>query len=569
MTSRTRPSRRLDVLRRLLAFRRSAIGRLIAASAAVVLGAGPLMAATTSSTEVLAQINGSGSTWAQPAIEQWINDTTAQGLQVSFNGQGSAQGRTDFRNDTTDFGVSDIGFQGFNPQDGSNDSACQNPPNGNCRAFAYLPIVAGGTAFPYQIRVGGNLVENLRLSGETIAKIFTNQIRNWDDPEITRDNNGHRLPDLPIIPVMDSEGSGASFQFSAYLGREFPSIWKPFNQGSDAATEFFPRQGSAIAEAGSDGIMNFITSAAGNGAIGYDQYSYPKGENCPGCTSGWPVALLQNKAGFFVAPTQYNVAVALTKAVINMNKSSPNYLLQTLNNVYTDPDKRAYALSSYSYMIIPTGANDPTMSQGKRQTLANYIDWAICGGQAEIGPTGYSPLPVNLAQASFAQMDKLHAADHAVQISNLNVAKQCHNPTFFAGHPDGNLLAQIAPPPPSCDKAGVGPCPGETGVTSTGNPLKGKAPPPAARAPGSGSKTKAGHHGKVLVGAAVSVSASASAAAAPGSANDTAADSKTIPSAQDAGEGVALAVIAGLGALLLIAIPAVVAGRRQQRRAVR
>ena len=53
-------------------------------------------------------------------------------------------------------------------------------------------------------------MENLRLSGETLAKIFTNQITNWDDPEITRDNNGVPLPSLPIIPVVQSEGSGST-----------------------------------------------------------------------------------------------------------------------------------------------------------------------------------------------------------------------------------------------------------------------------------------------------------------------------------------------------------------------
>ena len=31
-----------------------------------------------------------------------------------------------------------------------------------------------------------------------------------------------------------------------------------------------------------------------------------------------------------------------------MDKSSPNYLLQNLDNVYVDPDPRTYPLSSYS-----------------------------------------------------------------------------------------------------------------------------------------------------------------------------------------------------------------------------
>jgi phosphate transport system substrate-binding protein len=95
------------------------------------------------------------------------------------------------------------GYQGFDPVTGVSDTSQGRP-------YAYLPIAAGGTSFPYQIRYDGQQVENLRLSGETLAKIFTNQITNWDDPEITKDNNGHALPSLPITPVVQSEGSGAT-----------------------------------------------------------------------------------------------------------------------------------------------------------------------------------------------------------------------------------------------------------------------------------------------------------------------------------------------------------------------
>jgi phosphate transport system substrate-binding protein len=49
-----------------------------------------------------------------------------------------------------------------------------------------------------------------------------------------------------------------------------------------------------------------------------------------------------NSAGYYTLPTQYNVAVALTKAIINTDKTSPNYLLQNLDNVYTFNDPRAY-----------------------------------------------------------------------------------------------------------------------------------------------------------------------------------------------------------------------------------
>ena len=50
--------------------------------------------------------------------------------------------------------------------------------------------------------------------------------------------------------------------------------------------------------------MNFLTSKAANGAIGYDEYSYALGKN-------YPVAKVENTAGYYTLPTQYNVAVAL------------------------------------------------------------------------------------------------------------------------------------------------------------------------------------------------------------------------------------------------------------------
>ncbi|MGU9537346.1 substrate-binding domain-containing protein, partial [Proteus mirabilis] len=78
---------------------------------------------------------------------------------------------------TTDFGITEVPYQGTGAQ-GGDDPAPKN------RSFAYMPIVAGGTAFTYQVRVAGKQVKNLRLSGETIAKIFTNKITNWNDAQI-------------------------------------------------------------------------------------------------------------------------------------------------------------------------------------------------------------------------------------------------------------------------------------------------------------------------------------------------------------------------------------------------
>ena len=439
---------------------------LVLTAGLALIGVGVLGAMPANADAGHAEIEGSGSSWSAIAVGQWDADVkNLSGLKVTFTPSGSAQGRKDFALGTMDFGVTDIAYQGHDPLTGADDNAGTRP-------YAYLPIVAGGTAFTYQIVVGGKRVNNLRLSGTTLAKIFTNRITNWNDAAITTDNNGRKLPSLPITPVVHSEGSGSTAQFTAYLAKEYSNIWGPFNDGRSVMTKYFPRKGRAIAQNGSDGVMNYIASGAGNGSIGYDEYSYA-------LNRGFPVAKLLNKAGYFTKPDEYNVAVALTQAIIDENPNSATYLMQKLDKVYVYHDVRTYPLSSYSYMLLPVGTNaqDSRLSTQKRQTLADYLYYSICVGQQVMGNLGYSPLPINLVIAGFGQVQKLKTADPAVDITRRDV-RSCNNPTFIPGQPKKNHLAQIAPKPPLCDKIGQGPCIDGTSISSnsssSGNGGKGK-----------------------------------------------------------------------------------------------
>lgn len=418
---------------------------------------------------VYAQIEGTGSTWSELIVQQWIADVDANGMKVVYTGGGSSKGRKDFSQSSTDFAISEIPYQGTDEL-GNTDTS-------NGREFSYLPIVAGGTAFTYQLRIGGKLVKNLRLSGETIAKIFTNQITDWSDPAITADNNGRAFPKLAITPVVRSDGSGTTAQLTTWMDKQYPDVWRPFF-GQAGLTSYYPRQGRALGQAGSDQVMNTIAGFAGNGTIGYVEYSYPLNKD-------YPVVKVLNQAGFYVEPTQYNTAVALTKAQINQDPSSPLYLTQVLDDVFTNPDPRAYPISSYSYMIIPTGAADTRMTTAKRQTIADFLYYSLCAGQTKAGPYGYSPLPLNLVQASFDQVAKLKAADPAVDVTDRDV-RSCNNPTFDGKNLSKNKLAEIAPQPAACDKAGAGPCGTETGTgepSTDGAVAAPTAPAAAAAAP--------------------------------------------------------------------------------------
>jgi phosphate transport system substrate-binding protein len=447
------------------------LATLISLGMVVLFSAAPAGARTE-----YAEIEGSGSTWAYGIIAPWISQVQgAYGMQVVFTQSGSSQGRKDFANYQTSFSDSDIPYQGVDPTTGQTD-ASQRP-------YAYLPVVAGGTAFTYHVTVAGHLVNNLRLSGETLTKIFTNKITNWDDPEISKENGGHALPSEKIKPVVRSDGSGATAQFTLWMGKQYPSLWKAFNGGKVGLTSIYPRQGSQIAVAQDSGVMNAIKAAGGEGEIGYTEYSYPK-------EAGYPVVYMENRSGYYVQPTEYNVAVALTKARIvgctSGGNCNPNgipantYLTQDLDGVYADKDPRTYPLSSYSYMIIPAAAKDRVMTVPKRQTLSDFLSYSLCTGQGIAGRYGYSPMPLNLVKAAFGQLEKLGPDAQGGAVKGVNIKNpsanlaSCNNPTFVKGNLAANHLAQVAPQPLACQKATNPPCgstvvPPGTNGTPTGN----------------------------------------------------------------------------------------------------
>lgn len=492
-----------------------------------------------------AQIEGTGSTWSELIVQQWIADVNANGMKVVYTGGGSTKGRQDFANKATDFAISEIPYQGKDEQ-GLADTS-------NGREYAYLPIVAGGTAFTYQLKVGGKLVKDLRLSGETLAKIFTNRITNWNDAAITKDNNGRSFPSLPITPVVRSDGSGTTAQLTTWMDHEYPSIWRPYF-GRAGLTSYYPKKSGTrmVSQAGSDQVMNTIKGFSGNGMIGYVEYSYPINAN-------YPVVKVLNKAGYYVEPTQYNTAVALTKAKINQDTSSQLYLTQILDQVYTNRDPRAYPISSYSYMIIPTGTTDQRMTTAKRQTLADFMYYSLCAGQTKAGAYGYSSLPLNLVQAGFQQLAKLKAADPGVQLTNRDV-KSCNNPTFDGRNLDKNLLAEKAPQPAACDKVGAGPCGTETG---TGKPST-DGGTPSGRATGAAAPTATAPAAPAGGGAAPVVDPAAGEGSGAGQPPEVYADPQVL-SADRAGDRLAFGWLAVAELLALVLVPGILVATLRRR----
>ncbi|MFE4172281.1 phosphate ABC transporter substrate-binding protein PstS [Streptomyces sp. NPDC056909] len=406
------------------------------------------------------KINGAGSTWSANALDQWRRNVASNfGMTVNFAATGSSNGREQFRNGSVDFGVSEI------PYGLKEGGVTDTPPT---RGFAYMPIVAGGTAFMYNLKIGGKRVTNLRLSGDVLAKIFTSKITMWNAPEIRADNPGLTLPARRIVPVVRSDGSGTTAQLTAWLAKEHGPTWNDYCGRAGRAspcglTSYFPvvPGTSTIAKSGSLGVSSYVKQNQAEGAITYVEYSYA-------ISTGFPVAKVLNDSNYYVEPTASSVAVALLDAKINPDKNSTDYLTQILDGVYGSKDSRSYPLSSYSYMIIPTslaGDQNP-MTEAKGLSLGTFANYFLCDGQQMAEELGYSPLPKNLVLAGFEQVRRIPGAPK----DKINI-ESCRNPTFSSN--GTNTLANNAPRPKACDKKGTTQCStGTAGAKGTQTPVK-------------------------------------------------------------------------------------------------
>ncbi|WP_291057734.1 phosphate ABC transporter substrate-binding protein PstS [Herbiconiux sp.] len=408
----------------------AAVSAVVLASLAVVGGAD----AAPARADTYTPITGTGSTWSSNALDQWRKNVAANyGMTVNYSGTGSSAGRRDFISQSVDFAVSEIPFQAA-PEDGS-------IPEVPTTGYAYMPIVAGGTSFMYNLQIGGKRVTNLRLSGDSITKIFTGAITNWNDPQLAADNPGLAMPDKAIVPVVRSDGSGSTAQFTLWMSKQHPAQWASYFP-SGAMTSQYPVGGTMKAQNGSLGVAGYVSQGYGEGAITYVEYSYAK-------NAGFPVAKVLNNSGYYIEPKATSVAVGLLSARINDD------LTQILDDVYNSPDPRTYPLSSYSYMIVPTETTT-TFTTAKGTTLAAFARYMLCEGQQQADTLGYSPLPLNLVQAGSTQIARIPGAGSiGVDVST------CNNPTFSA---DGsNALAATAPQPAACDKQGPDQCTTGTG----------------------------------------------------------------------------------------------------------
>lgn len=209
---------------------------------------------TTEAGTLTGELNGAGSSAQEKAMEAW--SVGFQGLNpdvtLNYNPLGSGDGRTQFVEGGTLFAGTDSYF--------SDDEGELTAANERCGADI---IEVPSYVSPIAVMFNLDGVDSLDLDSDTIAQIFDQKIKKWNDPAIADQNPDVELPDAAITTVHRQDDSGTTKNFTDYLGKASKS-W------SYEAEDAFPVKGGVAAE-GTSGVVAAVTN--GQGTIGYADHS--------------------------------------------------------------------------------------------------------------------------------------------------------------------------------------------------------------------------------------------------------------------------------------------------------
>lgn len=300
------------------------------------------------------RITGAGASFPFPLYSAWFRqyNRDTPGVRISYQSVGSGAGVRNLINRTVDFGASDAAMT---------DAEIEQVRGG----VVLLPMTAGEIVLTYNL----SGVKELRLPREVYPLIFAGEIDRWNDPRIVAANPGVDMPDRPIRVVRRSDSSGTTFVFTQHLS----AISDVFRERVGTGTSVvWPSQSHFIGAPRNDGVMTQVNQI--DGSIGYVEYFFAS-------RTGSPVALLENRSGEFIAPTEMSGQAALASADLSSDD---------LRIWVTDPEgPKAYPIVTFTWMLFYREHGNSSI----QEALRNFVIWAMDEGQAMAAEMDYIPLP--------------------------------------------------------------------------------------------------------------------------------------------------------------------------------
>jgi phosphate transport system substrate-binding protein len=315
-------------------------------------------------------INGAGATFPYPIYSKWFDEFhKANGSQINYQSVGSGAGIKQVTEGTVDFGASD------GPM---NDDQLKAYKTKNGVGILHFPTVLGAAVPTYNVP---GVSAPLNFTPEALAGIFLGRISKWNDPAIANANKGVNLPANEIVVIHRSDGSGTTYIWTDYLSK-VSADWK--DKVSKGTSVNWP---VGLGGKGNEGVTGLIKQTPNS--IGYVELIYAAQNKIPYGT-------VKNSAGSFVKADLASVSEAAAGA----SKTMPDDFRVSITNA---PGKNAYPISSFTWLLIPEKFKDAS----KRDTLKNFVKWAITDGQSYAENLSYAKLPKEVVDKELKALSKV------------------------------------------------------------------------------------------------------------------------------------------------------------------
>ncbi|HUB13691.1 MAG TPA: phosphate ABC transporter substrate-binding protein PstS [Acetobacteraceae bacterium] len=319
-----------------------------------------------------------GSSLLYPLFNIWVPVYTKShaAVQISTQSTGSGTGISESVSGLAQIGASDAYL--------SNALEKQHPEMLN------IPLAISSQMVNYNLP--GLNAQHLKLSGPVLAGIYEGKITKWNDPAIAKLNPAVNLPADTIVPVHRTDGSGDTFIFSQYLSDTAPDWAKTIAYGT---TISWPSVQGGLGAEGNQGMVNSVKQTPYS--IAYIGISFK------GATDQDQLgeAMLENRAGKFVLPTDQTVQAAANSMVAKTPKD------ERISLIFA-PGADSYPIINYEYAIIKSKQADVQTAQD----LKTFLDWALrgTGGNAAsfMQQVSFVPLPASVRKLSNAQIAKIN-----------------------------------------------------------------------------------------------------------------------------------------------------------------
>jgi len=298
-------------------------------------------------------------------------DTEQPDVTVNYDPVGSGGGREQFLSGGVDFAGSDAYL--------SDDEVRKAEDRCGGGGVFELPNYISAIAVVYNLPG----VDELNLSPDTIAAIFSGSITTWDDPAIKADNPDAQLPSTAITPVHRGDKSGTTKNFTDYLAEAAPSSW------SGGAVDEWPTQGGEAAN-GTSGVISAVQ--AGEGAIGYADES-----------QAGDLGIADVEVGdHFVKPSAEAAAAVVEGSQVTSGRGQYDFAYD-INRTPTDPSQYPIVLVSYHIGCIQYDDADKAKLV---QAFESYVV-SEAGQKAAADQAGSAPISDALRTQSQKAVDAI------------------------------------------------------------------------------------------------------------------------------------------------------------------